>query len=268
MTTDVDWQELIDRSFGDGPGHRPVEQRLVAGRRALRRRRIVVGAAAVALTVAAGGVALAASPSEPRWDSPAVEQPQREEHQLVPARDAVTWTDSGWQVSPGWTVEKRIQNPMDYEPPRHSVAFELVNPPYHRLVLAVYDGDGGTSVSSVPATAGSLDSWLPGAVVNLRNLDGEPQPNPIHFGQGETLVPAEGVTILDQIPHPDLPASFAPEPARTAAALIKKDGRETFVLVRAIGGHEQVIPFTGDFHSLDAFLRFAVRQYDSGEGLL
>lgn len=40
-------QEEIDRSFGDDPPHRPVEERLMAGRRAVRRRR-------AAQTVAAG----------------------------------------------------------------------------------------------------------------------------------------------------------------------------------------------------------------------
>lgn len=268
MTTDVDWRELIDESFGDGPGHRPVEQRLVAGRRALRRRRIVVGAAAVVLTVAAGGAAVAvAQPSDPRSVSPVVEQP---DHQPDPSTNLVTWGegDSEWQVASGWTVDQRIPNPMDYQPPKQSVAFELVSPPYHRLVLATYDGHGGTSVHSVPGTAGSLESWLPGAVASQRNLDGEPQPDPVSFGAGETLVPADGVTIVDQVPHPSLPANFASDRDRTAAALIDDHGQETYILVREIDGQVQVIPFTGHFDSLHAFLRFAVQQYDSGEGLL
>ncbi|HKE69732.1 MAG TPA: hypothetical protein VKB55_10785 [Nocardioidaceae bacterium] len=266
MTTDVDWRELIDRSFDDGPTHRPVEQRLIEGRRALRRRRVVIGAAAAVLTVAAGGVAVAVAPSEPHAAMPAIDR--QDEQPSVPAREAVVWKQSGWWIAPEWTVEKRIQNPMGYDEPRHSVALELVNPPDHRLVLAVYDGHGGTSVSSVPSTAGSLETWLSGAVANQRNLDGEPQPDPVAFGQGETLVAADGVTILDQLPHPDLPASFAAPDDRTAAALIKENGKQTFVLVRDTGGQVQVIPFRGDFNSLDDFLRFAVQQYDSGEGLL
>jgi hypothetical protein len=268
MTTDVDWRELIDRSFDDGPGHRPVEQRLIEGRRALRLRRVVIGAAAVVLTVAAGGVAVAVAPSEPHAVTPVVDNPQRDEQPSVRAREAVVWKDDSWWIAPEWTVEKRIKNPMGYDEPRHPVALELVNPPDHRLVLAVYDGHGGTTVSSVPSTAGSLETWLSGAVANQRSLDGEPQPDPVAFGQGETLVPADGVTILDQLPHPDLPANFAGPDDRTAAALIKENGKATFVLVRETGGQVQVIPFRGDFNSLNDFLHFAVQQYDSGEGLL
>jgi hypothetical protein len=52
----VDLRERLDASFGEGPGHRPLEDRLAAGRRALRRRRRLVTFAAAfglaALTLA------------------------------------------------------------------------------------------------------------------------------------------------------------------------------------------------------------------------
>lgn len=46
--------EHLDLALGDGPAHRPLDARLAAGRRALRRRRAVGGVAAVAVLTAAG----------------------------------------------------------------------------------------------------------------------------------------------------------------------------------------------------------------------
>ena len=262
MTTEVDWQELIDRSFGDGPGHRPVEQRLAAGRRALRRRRIVVGAAAVALTVAAGGVAMAAQPSDPRSVAPVIEQPDNRPH---PPANLVTWGDSEWQVASGWTIDQRIPNPMGYELPKRSVALEIHNGSVHRYVLAMVDRSSSALYSTRVPEGTVLEDWL---VAAKQNFDGEPQPDPVSFGAGETLVAADGVMILDQLPHPNLPANFASDGERTAAAQIDDHGQETFILVREFDGQVQVIPFTGHFDSLQAFIRFAGQQYDSGEGLL
>lgn len=262
MTTDVDWHELIDRSFGDGPAHRPVEQRLAAGRRALRRRRIVVGAAAVALTVAAGSVAMAAQPSDPRSVSPVVEQP---DIRPDPPIDLVAWTGSEWQVAPEWTVDQRIPNPMGYELPKRSVALEIHNGSVHRFVLATADPSGSTVHSTLVPDGTLLEDWL---VAAKQDLGGRWQPDPVSFGAGETLVAADGVTILDQVPHPNLPANFASDGERTAAAQIDDHGQKTFVLVREVDGQVQVIPFTGHFDSLQAFVRFAGQQYDSGEGLL
>jgi len=55
----TDLRERIDESFGDGPAHRPLEERLVAGRRAMRSRRRTALASSVTAVVASLGVALA-----------------------------------------------------------------------------------------------------------------------------------------------------------------------------------------------------------------
>lgn len=276
MGTDLEWRELIDRSFGDGPEPRPIAVRLDAGRRALRRRRIVVGAVTAVVAVMIGGTAWTALPSESPSGTPPVvgESDDREagpdDARVASGLDLVTWTDGGWQIAPGWTVVEREPNPMGYQPPRRSVGFDLQNPPYRRLVLAVYDADNAdccTSVASTPAEAGSLEDWLPGAVANQWKLDGEPEPDPVRFGAGETLVAADGVVIHEQLAHPDLPINFVPPNRRSAAARIDDHGREMFVLVREIANHTDVIPFTGSFDTLDQFLRFARQQYASGEGI-
>lgn len=46
--------ERLDLGFGDGPAHRPLDARLTAGRRALRRRRAVSGVATLAVLAAVG----------------------------------------------------------------------------------------------------------------------------------------------------------------------------------------------------------------------
>jgi hypothetical protein len=50
----ADLRQRLDASFGEGPAHRPVEERLTAGRRAVRRRRrVAVAGAAAGLVVLA-----------------------------------------------------------------------------------------------------------------------------------------------------------------------------------------------------------------------
>src|SRR5262245_6663611 len=125
MTTDIDWREQIDRSFGDGPEHPPVGDRLAAGRQALLRRRIVASAAIVALAVVAAGGTWAALPSEPEQQVPVADLPD-DKLDAGPLRTQtddglVMMTESGWLVAPGWTVLTRVPNPMSYEPPRQSV---------------------------------------------------------------------------------------------------------------------------------------------------
>src|SRR5262245_23853734 len=192
MTTDVDWRELIDRSFGDGPDHPPVGDRLAAGRRALLRRRIVASAAIVAFGVVAAGGAWAALPSEAEQQVPAADLPDQNSDAdsagNQPDGDLVTMTESGWQVAPGWTVVTRVPNPMNYQPPLRSVGLELTKGSEHRFVLAAYSGDCCTSVHSTLAPRQTtLADWLVAAVSNQRDLDiangdtgGEPSGPPVH----------------------------------------------------------------------------------------
>lgn len=278
MTTEQDWRELIDGSIGPGPGyHRPLEERLGAGRRALRRRRIATGVVTAVVTVGLGGAAWGALPSESRTsgeiagtpdDSAKPDGPNGDGAGSTTEPDLVTWTGSGWKVAPGWTVVDRVGNPVGYRPPKRSVGLELRNGPEHVFALATDDGDGGSGVTSTPVPPGTtLKKWLPAQVDNVRDLDGKPVATPVRFGAGETLVPAEGVTIIEQLPHPPLPANFAAANERTAAAWIDVRGKERFVLVRELKDEEEIIPFTGSFPNLERFVRYAVQQYEGGAGM-
>jgi hypothetical protein len=237
---------------------------------------MVVAATAVAVAVI-GGTAWATMPSEtgagvsPAGD-PEIDRSDGADNAVGdgPHPGELVWmTDSGWEVAPGWTVVDRLPNPMGYQPPKQSVGLELESRTERRFALATYVGPCCTSVLSTRAPAGAtLEAWLPGAVENTRAADSEPGTAPVHFGTGETLVPNDGVTILHQVPHPDLPPNFATKGQRSAAALIDDRDREMYVLVRELGpeGQVDVVPFTG-FDSFRQFLRFANRQYASDEGL-
>src|SRR5262245_17103288 len=163
MTTDLEWRELIDRSFGDGPDQPPIGDRLAAGRRAVRRRRIVASAAIVAFGVAAGGATWAAMPSVTERPLPAADLPAPQQDDSLPAETGdgpVTRPESGWQVAPEWTVVKRIPSPMGYELPKQSVAFELAKGPVHRFALATFDGDCCTYVMFGPRPEQTtLEAW-------------------------------------------------------------------------------------------------------------
>ena len=66
--------------------------------------------------------------------------------------------------------------------------------------------------------------------------------------------------ILDQVLNPDLPESFAPAGARTAAALLQgPDGKKWYVLVRDVDGLDTnavALPH-GRQPDLDAFIDYA-----------
>lgn len=273
MTADRGWRELIDSSFGDGPGQRPVVDRLVAGRRALQRRRIAIGAIAVVATVCVSGAAWGVIPSEPHSEGPVISTPDDrsgrfDDAQVSGGVELVTWTGSEWEVAPGWEVLDRVDNPMGYEPPQRSVAMELRKQSRDVFVLATDDGRCCSGETHMPVPSGTtLEEWLPAQLDNVRETDGEPVSKPVRFGAGETLVPADGVTIIDQVPHPDLPANFAGADDRSAAAWIEFEGKQRFVLVREIYDEAEIIPFTGSFPNLKKFLRYAAQQYEGGAGV-
>ena len=57
----IDLRDRLETSFGDGPAHRTIDERLDVGRRALRRRRLLATAAAGVAVAAVALAPLAAS---------------------------------------------------------------------------------------------------------------------------------------------------------------------------------------------------------------
>lgn len=77
----------------------------------------------------------------------------------------------------------------------------------------------------------TFDLWLGDAVAMQH---GEPTLAPVSFGDGKTLVPEDGVELLDQRPSPQMPENFAPPGDRTAVAMVRWQGERWFVLARQL----------------------------------
>ena len=289
MDTSDDLREELDRSFGDGPAHRPLGDRLEAGHRTLLRRRLATGAAMVAVLAVIGTVVGVTGPggdSASRRLDPATQdsttpavttEVQTSTPKRVPSDpDAdVELTPSGSVVTAvGVEVIRRIPNPLGLEAPDRSIAIAYTKRSETTWALLTYEpqDDGSATASSASDPAGksfaTLDDWVADQVALQQ---GEPPPFTfVRFGQGETLVPLEGVQILQQTGEVDLPANFAGPDDRSAVAEVAADGRRWWVLARQVSGSppEYIAtagPVGGD--NLADFMAYAAQQYASNEGL-
>jgi hypothetical protein len=169
--------EELDRSFGDGPAHRPIEHTLTAGRRLLLRRRLATGAGVAVAVVVLGGMALAggggstAAP-EPGFATTPTTGP--EDLEWGPEA-AYLGTDGVLRIKPGWTIAKRIDEPVG----PGSMAVEVIRE--RRLQWFLWDGSGGEVVAlGRPGHEGVPDSdyrsfhgWLTGVVNGASRPNGE-----------------------------------------------------------------------------------------------
>src|SRR6476619_7379248 len=127
-------QEEIERSFGHGPAHPPVEHRIAAGRRALVRRRVASGAAALAVVAVIGTGWYAVAPGDPLGRGSgqvavdptptptptSTPSPTHEAPGSRPWEDNLTarYTDDGeLEIRPGVVVHEHIENPYGWTPP-------------------------------------------------------------------------------------------------------------------------------------------------------
>jgi hypothetical protein len=136
-TTELVTREL-DRSIGDGPAHRPVEERIAAGRRIVVRRRLTAGAGATAAALVIGSTAWAMAPTGdlPVAERPSTSTPDASEKpadaggeidpnfpERIGRYDEAAFRDPRGKlhVAPGWTVTDRIDHPTG----RGSLAVEV-----------------------------------------------------------------------------------------------------------------------------------------------
>jgi hypothetical protein len=164
--------EELDRSFGDGPAHRPVEQTVAAGRRLVVRRRLAAGAGATLAAVLVGGTAFALAggggpTAEPEPDfattptsSPTPEAAYPPGDAGGPAQDfewgaeaAYLDTDGTLQIKPGWTIAEQIDEPVG----PGSLAVEVAHDGTRQWFL--WDGAGAEVVAlGRPGDTGTPDS--------------------------------------------------------------------------------------------------------------
>jgi hypothetical protein len=142
-------------------------------------------------------------------------------------------------------------------------------------------GGGSASIPAKYARTESFASW----VEAQRPVTGDPSPTAdppgdwpgitnldlVRFADsGERLEPLDAVTLLEQRPHPDLPATWAGDSDRSAVAEVEFEGTRYYVLGRQLTGDAEpqfiTVKAERGGATLDDFLRFARERYAEGGG--
>lgn len=206
-----------------------------------------------------------------RWLREVVAENQPDASTAPAEKEPASYDGDGTLVlQDGVTILRRVENPMNLEPPKKSLGLVLDDHGTKVWMLLESEPDGGFSArDDAGRTYPSFDLWLADQVAIQQ---GTPMLTLVAFGNGETLVPdADGVELLDQRPSPQMPADFASPRDRTAVAVVRWQGSLWFVLARqAPGSAPEYFPTessVADATTLDGFLDFARGRYSGGEGL-
>lgn len=163
----MDLKAFLDETAEAGPVHRPVSERVAAGRRAVRRRRTRTALGLAALVVAGGTVwtalpnetapMVAAAPSDPGAAAP-----------MWPSADSWAAIDGNGEVSlrPGVEVRQQFDDVVSGLP---SAALDLVRGDDHRFVLLWVTDNGVASEIAEPAV-GALNEFV---VDSQREVNGD-----------------------------------------------------------------------------------------------
>lgn len=275
-------QQELERSFGDGPAHRSLEETLRSGRRALRRRRAGVAAGALTVLVSLGTVsAVVADGSGPRTSGEVVTEPTTSP---TPS-DAVSPASEPWsrgekvrysaggdlEVRPGVEVHEHIEDPYDYQPPDRSDALDVTFRGQRSwLIIEQRRGELLSSESTPSNGWASFADYVAdqgGATVERNGW-----PATVRLSPEGSVVPADGAEVLQRTDDPQLGDSFAPPGTPTGAALVRPAGEEQayFVVWRVLDGTLDVLttpPFEVVGSTFPELLSYARSQYVSGEGL-
>ena len=275
-------QQEIERSFGDGPEHRPVELRVEAGRRALRRRRVAATAAALGVVTVLGIGYVAVGPGtsgrangliavDPT-PTPSPSEPTAPEGGTWEDNTPVRYVDGELEIREGVVVHERIENPYDYEPPRVSDALDLTFDG-QRLWLVVDGKRNSYGYSSTVPSNGwaSFADWVSDQADGTSGGD-DGWPDTMRLSADGRVVPTPGTTVHNRTDDPQLGASFAEPGTPTGAAVVSVEGDEKgyFIVWRVIDGELDVIttpPNEVTGATFDELLEYARSQYANGEGL-
>lgn len=276
--------EELDGSFGAGPAHRPVEETLRSGRRALRRRRVGMAAGALAVLASIGTVyAVAADGPGPRTAGEVATDPTPAPSPS-PTKDVAPpsepWaraenvrysTDGELEVRPGVVVHEHIENPYGYDLPKRSDALDLTFRDRRIWTIVELTNNGSTYSGSEPSNGwASFADYVadqPGSTIERNGW-----PDTVRLTDAGTVVPAEGAVILQRTDDPRLGDSFAAPGTLTGAALVRPAGEEQayFVVWRVVDGTLEVLttpPWDVVGATFPELLAYARSQYASGEGL-
>lgn len=227
MSTDIDWREELDSSFGAGP-ERPASDYLVPGRAALRRRRTAMGATALATVLVVGGIGWAIAPGDDdvRGSTIASDAPSPSPSPTASptptgqgAGSALPWrkSDGPARVNPGTGLEIREgaivhQRLDDLYPGKGStsVALDLSFEGGRWWMVLEWDEGGSAGTSGRPGEM--YDSF--DAFVAAETSDGgmfSPEPDPVAdkypFGRvvdygPDGIVLRPGATIVRRVANP------------------------------------------------------------------
>lgn len=258
----------IERCFGGGPEHRPVEQRIAAGRRALRRRRAAAALTAVGMVAVVGSTYALAVPGQdsrargemtvrPTLSSPPPTPAQPTSPLPDPTATSQPWqpnlyarhTDDGeLEIRPGVVVHERIENPFGWEPPRLADALD-VSWKGRRIWTIVELGQEGL----VYRTTEPGNEWAGFAewVAYQSQLMSDTPTGyrlPVRLREDGRVVATHGTEILQRTDEPRLGDGFAPPGTRTGAALVDLggDAPSRFVFWRVVGSELDVFNVAPD----------------------
>ncbi|MDZ5619909.1 hypothetical protein SFC88_03675 [Nocardioides sp. HM23] len=289
-----DIADQLDAAIGAAPTEAPgLASTLALGRRALRRRRLAYGVGAAATALVIGGTAWAVSPDdsspnrsddqgfvgEPSESSASDSEPEppqdgaRNAGMPWAGEDAARVRSGQLDVRPGWQVVDDLSAPG-------MVAVEVAKGDRRQWFLF---GDAMT-IASLRAPALGYDSFEEWVDVNAPLLEdqrtnggtekpgdwpGVPRDDLVVLEADDSLLPLDGVTIVEQRRRPDLGDSFATAGDTSAVALVEKDGEQWYVLARRgpdIPEQYIAVPRADGGEDLDAFLELARQRYAEGGG--
>lgn len=251
MSTDIDWREELDSSFGNG-SDRPAADYLVSGRAALRRRRTAMGTTALVTLIAIGSTGWALAPGgEDVRDStiasdapsPSVASPTTPPAAEVPwlKGDAPARVDPvvGLEIRDGAVVHERRDDLYPGKDTR-SVALDLSFEGEQWWVLLEWD-DGGSTYSGGNAgdmwdTFHSFDAFVAASTSDGGMFTPDPDPVADKYPYGRVLsygldgvVLRPGATIVRRV---DNPHAVTP-PEKSVGLVVEFEGDTTWLSLTA-----------------------------------
>lgn len=287
---DTGLQRELEEAIGRGPALPVPEERLAAGRRALRRRRAGVAALAAAAVVAvvvpvaaiAGGAVTSGvepAPLSPPSSPSVPAGTTGPSHDPTPSRPPQPWrgdyvrytSDGELEIRPGVEVLDRVDDYLAGTRWVRSVALEIRFRGEVSWVDAsqMRNGEASSGWSEPSDGWAGFRAWVADqAAANGAGGAGGGGgfPGLVEARGDGTFGELPGTTVLAQRADPELPESFAPASETTGAAYVERDGTRYLVLARP--GDLVVVPAAGRGSSLDELLDWARGRYASGEGLL
>lgn len=230
MTGDLagpDLQQEIDRSFGDGPEHRALAQRIAAGRRTVVRRRVAAAGAVLAVVAVAGSAYAALEPVERVADGDrqvAVDPPTAEPNGPdVPWEDVtpVRYLRGEVQVRAGVEVHQHLVNPYGLEPPELSDAFDLTFEGQRQWVILTREARSGQGLQSVlPSKEWKNFGAFVASQAAVWTGDGRWR-DALRLAEDGSVVASPGTTVLQRTDSPRLGEAFAAPGTQTGVAILQ-----------------------------------------------